>query len=260
MDPLVLQDKDIYRTLLVMFRVGAFFMGVPVFNHIAIPRMLRLWFIIMIAFLVVPSSVVDDVSLPTSSLQLACIILSECAIGFLMSFAVVTLFSAIQFAGHIIGVQMGLSVSEVFDPMSQGGMSTIGEFYYLVSILIYFLINGHHILVKTLVHSFEVVPLGGGIFHMDIQNFIIHLTVMVFVVAIKLAAPVIITLFIVNCVLGIIARTVPQMNVFIVGFPLTLGIGFIFIGISFPYFYGVLTKAFTGMEKNMVSIVNMIAR
>jgi len=249
---------DIYQVLLVMFRTGALLMTVPVFGHVSIPRVLRLWLIIILTVLIFPSGVTTGVDPPATVTNLAIVILSELAVGFLMGFATVIIFSAVQFAGHIIGLQMGLAVATVMDPMSAGQISIIGQFYYLFSLLIFLLINGHHMIVEALVKSFEMVPLGGAVFVPELGTFFIDLSFMVFVVGVKLAAPVIITLYIINAVLGIVARTVPQMNVFIVGFPLAIGVGLALIGLSFPFFYMLLNKVFLGLEPDLITIIRML--
>ena len=119
-------------------------------------------------------------------------------------------------------------------------------------------LDGHHFIIKALVHCYELIPLGGGAFHAGLGEYIINLTASIFIVALKIAAPVIITLFIVNVVMGIVARSVPQMNVFIVGFPLAIGIGFIMIRLSFPFFKGVLIDTFKVMEGNIINIMKLL--
>jgi len=258
MEPLGFTLNDIYRLLLLMFRTGALLMTVPVFGHVSIPRTLRVLFIILIAVMLFPSSFVTSIQPPPTMAHLTLVILSELGIGFLMGFTVVIIFSAVQFAGHIIGLQMGLAVANVIDPMSAGQISIIGQFYYLLSLLIFLVINGHHLVINALVRSFEIVPVGGAVFSAGLQGFFVDLSFMVFVVGIKLAAPVIITLYIINTVLGIVARTVPQMNVFIVGFPLAIGVGLAFIGLSFPFFYLLLNKVFGGLENDLATILGIL--
>jgi len=258
MDPFNFSLMDIYRLLLVMFRTGALVMTVPVFSHVSIPRVLRVWFVILLAMLIFPSSFMAKIEPPSTTFHLTIVIFSELAVGFLMGFTVILIFSAVQFAGHIIGLQMGLAVANVIDPMSATQISIIGQFYYLFSMLIFLLINGHHIMINALVRSFELVPMGAAVFGSGIGTFFIDLSFMVFVVGIKLAAPVIITLYIMNSILGIVARTVPQMNVFIVGFPLAIGVGLALIGLSFPFFYMLINKVFRGLEGDLVTIIYML--
>ncbi len=250
---------DLYRAFLVMFRTAALIMTVPVFGHVSIPKMLRVWLIILIAVLMLPVSSLAEIQPPPTMGHLLLVIASEIFIGFAMGFAVVLVFSAVQFAGHMIGVQMGLAVANVIDPMSSVQISVIGQMYYLVSLVLFLMINGHHMVISALVRSFEMIPVGGAIMTPGLQMLLIDLSYMVFVVGIKLAAPVVITLYILNALLGIIARTVPQMNVFIVGFPLGISVGLFMIAVSFPFFYMLLDRAFRGVEPTLSNILRVLS-
>jgi flagellar biosynthetic protein FliR len=258
MYPFEISQFDLYRALLLMFRTGAFLMTIPVFGHVAIPRIVRVWLILTMTVLMFPSATIAADRMPSTTLGLAVVIVGELAVGFLMGFAVITLFAAVQFAGHLIGLQMGLAVANIFDPMSAGEISVIGEFYYLLSLLVFILINGHHYALDALIRSFDLVPLGGAVFGQDIGRFLTNLTAMVFTLAIKLSAPVVITLLIVNVVLGILSRTVPQMNVFIVGFPLSIGVGLAVIGLSLPVFKLVIEKAIVGLQGDLYTVLRML--
>lgn len=250
---------DVYRLMLVMFRTGALIMTVPAFGHVAIPRMLRLFFIIIVSVLLFPSSFVSTIAIPPTMLQLTIVIISELAVGFVMGFTVILIFAAVQFAGHIVGLQMGLAVANVIDPMGAGQISIIAEFYYMLSLLMFLLVNGHHMVIYALVKCFEMVPVGGAVFGAGLETLFVRLTFMVFVIGIKLSAPVIVALYLTNLVLGIIARTVPQMNVFIVGFPLAIAVGFAMIGVSFPFFFALLNKVFRGLEGDFSTIIKILA-
>ena len=258
MYPFEISQFDLYRALLLMFRTGAFLMTIPVFAHVAIPRIVRVWLILTMTVLMFPSATIAADRMPSTTLGLTVVIVGELAVGFLMGFSVITLFAAVQFAGHLIGLQMGLAVANIFDPMSAGEISVIGEFYYLLSLLVFILINGHHYALDALIRSFDLVPLGGAVFGQDIGRFLTNLTAMVFTLAIKLSAPVVITLLIVNVVLGILSRTVPQMNVFIVGFPLSIGVGLAVIGISLPVFKLVIEKAIVGLQGDLYTVLRML--
>jgi len=119
-------------------------------------------------------------------------------------------FSAVQYAGQMVGMQMGLTIANTVDPMGAGEILIIGEFYYLVSILLFLLIDGHYYVIEALVRCFRIVPVSGGAISPGVGEYLITLTGMVFVLAVKLSAPVVITLFILNVILGIVARTVPR--------------------------------------------------
>ena len=250
---------DIYHLFLLMFRTGALVITVPVFGHVSIPHSLKILFIILISFLLLPSSFVADIEGPETMFHLVIVIFHELAVGFVMGFSVVLIFTAVQFAGHIVGLQMGLAVANIYDPMSSGQVSIIAQFYYMLSLLLFFLVNGHHMVIHALVRCFELVPVGGAVFNEGLQTYMIDLSYMMFVTGVKLVAPVIVTLYIINIVLGIVARTVPQMNVFIVGFPLSIGVGFAMIGVSFPFFYLLLTKVFRGIEHDFATVIRIFS-
>lgn len=258
MDPFEISQMELYRALLLMFRTGGFLMAIPVFSHASIPALLRIWLIVLLSAIIFPSATLAAAHLPATSLELAIVILSELAVGFLMGFTVVIIFSAVQFAGQLIGLQMGLAVANVFDPMTTGQISVIGEFYYLLSLLIFLLVNGHHYAIDALVRSVEQIPLGGAVFNPELSGFIIDLTATLFVLGIKLCTPVVITLLIVNAVLGILSRTVPQMNVFIVGFPLSIAVGLAMIGVSLPVFKIIIEKAILGLQEDWGTIIRLL--
>ena len=130
MYPLGITLDDVYKIMLIMFRTGALLSTVPIFWHTSIPRILRVWLIIMLAVMIFPSAALTDYQPPATLLHLAVVILSEAAIGFTIGFAVIILFAAVQFAGHFIGLKMGLAVANIMDPMSSGQVSVIGEFIF----------------------------------------------------------------------------------------------------------------------------------
>ena len=244
--------------MLVIFRTGALFLIVPIFGHITIPRLLRVWIIVLISFIIFPSIVSTGHEPPDNMMHLLTVILNEIFIGLIMGFGVIIFFSAVQYAGQLIGMQMGLAIANVWDPMGAGQISIIGEFYYLLSLLIFLLIDGHYIIIDALIKCFEMIPPGGGAFNQSLGDYIITLTGMVFTFAVKLAAPVIITLFIMNTILGIVARTVPQMNVFVVGFPLAIGVGFALIAFTLPVFKIVIEKVFLGLQIHIITLAQFL--
>lgn len=258
MDPFSISQMDLYRAMLLMFRTGAFLLTVPIFGHTSIPTILKIWFIVILSVILFPSSTLAVAHLPSNIVELTLVIISELGVGFLMGFAVVVLFSAVQFAGHIIGIQMGLAVASVIDPMNAGQLTVIGEFYYLFSILIFLLINGHHYVLDALIRSIESIPLGGAVFSPEFSGFLVNMTASMFVLGIKLSAPVVITLLIVNAVLGILSRTVPQMNIFIVGFPLSIAVGLAMIAISLPVFKILIEKAFINLRGEWMTIIHLL--
>lgn len=249
---------NMYHFLLVVFRAGGLLMSVPIFSHRSIPMILRIWIIFILGFILYPLTEFPQSSLPPTMVHFVFGIGIEIFVGLLMGYCVIVVFAAVQFAGHICGMQMGLAVANILDPMGAGQVSIIGEFYYFLSLLIFLLIDGHHFIIEALVKSYEFIPIGGAFMNPEIGEMLINMTGMLFIVAVKLAAPVLITLVILNSVMGILARTVPQMNIFILGYPLANGVGFAMIALTVPVFAVIVQKAMNEFQVQIATIIHML--
>ena len=147
------------------------------------------------------------------------------------------LFTGIQMAGQIVDIQAGFGLVNVVDPTSNTQVSILGQFYQVIALLFFLAIDGHHILIRAVGDSFALIPAGGFSWLTQanmagplLSDFFSRL----FIIAFQVAAPSIATLFLVNLTMGLLSRTIPQMNVFIVGLPLNvlIGLGFTFLSLS----------------------------
>ena len=182
----------------------------------------------------------------------------ELILGMLFGYTARLVFFAVQFTGEIIGIDIGFGVVNIIDPMSAEQISVIGTFKNLIAIVTFLAIDGHHVLLNALTRSFDMLPLGGIHLTPGLGEGIIDMTAAVFVMAVQMAAPVITALFLTSLALGIIARTVPQMNVFVVGFPLKIGIGVMMLMISLPLFQVVLIKLFADIGPNLSMLMTQM--
>ena len=157
-------------------------------------------------------------------------------IGLAMGFALRLVFTAVEMAGDLIGLQMGLGFAMFYDPGDVQHTPIVGQFMSLLATLTFLAINGHLLVISTLAESFRALPIGhaplqGGFFQALAQHGAI-----VFVAGLQLALPLIVTLLVVNLSLGVLTRAAPQLNIFAVGFPVTLAIGFAALVLTLPYF------------------------
>jgi flagellar biosynthetic protein FliR len=143
---------------------------------------------------------------------------------------------AAQGAGSVVGYQVGFAIANVLDPNTQTQTSIIGSFWFLLGSLIFLSLNGHHMIIQAFHDSYVLVPPGQVVLTDTAANTIIVHTAYLFVVALKIAAPVMVTLFLVDVSLGTIAKMMPNMNVFFVGFPVKVGVGLAVIALSLPAF------------------------
>jgi flagellar biosynthetic protein FliR len=243
------------KFLLILVRVGGIMSVSPVFGHRNIPAFVKIGFIGILSLILVPIVPATGLSVEGSLTSIFGLVAKELLAGLLIGFSSMVLFMGVQLAGQIMGFQVGFAIVEVFDPSSAQGMSIIGQFQFILALLIFLAIDGHHLLINAVVQSFSIVPLGQITFSPASAEIIIRICVDIFAVAVKIGAPVIVTLFLTDVALGIIARTVPQMNVFIVGFPLKIGAGLLILGASMPFFNYVLTKMIQGMDRDLLRLI-----
>jgi flagellar biosynthetic protein FliR len=165
----------------------------------------------------------------------------------------------VELAGEIIGTQMGFAIASVFDPMTERQICVIGEFQRVLLVLLFFAINGHHIILTAIYRSYEILPLGSMAVNPKASLEILRLGGQVFSIGVQLAAPAIIMLLLVHVALGVISRTVPQMNVFIIGFPVTIAIGVFMLAISMPAFISMLQTLVGHLFKDLIVVTRALA-
>jgi len=248
--------QEIQIFLLIFVRVAAMMAILPIFGDQAVPVMVRLglsFFIAVIIYPIVPKTVLVPQGVSEFIFQLSQTIFAGLFIGF---FGII-FFGAIQLAGEIAGFQMGFAIVSVLDPMSRIQMSIIAQFQNFMAILIFLLLDGHHLLIRGMVESFQTVPLLGATLNGNLGQILIQMTGQMFVVAVKISAPIFVTLLLTNVGLGIVARTLPQMNVFIVGFPLQIGLGLATLAISVPLFFYVFEKYFVWFSTDWIKMIRL---
>lgn len=245
--------------LLVLLRLSGFMFTVPIFGERYIPPQVKVVLSLLLALFFYPSAAPQSAQLIGRFLPYWGLLMKEVVWGFLIGFACRLLFIGVQFSGQIMGFQMGFGMVQVIDPQSGAQVSIIGKLQYLLAILIFLAMNGHHFLLQALASSFELLPLGRIEFAGVVGEKLVRMTGGVFLIAVKIAAPVMVSLLLTSVALGILARTVPQMNVFIVGFPLKIGIGMIVLASSLPVFYYLLSKVVGAMEQDVTELITLFA-
>ena len=244
--------------LLISFRAAGLFISAPIIGHRTIPPLIRAGLAIILAVILIP--VVSQTALPKieSLWLLGVFAAKEMLVGFIIGFFFSILFIGVQMAGNIVGYQIGLAIVNVLDPEAGAEVAIIGEFWFIIAALIFLAIDGHHAILSAFADSYKLVPIGVFEFAGSAWDFLIRFSAYAFVMAIKLAAPVIITLFLTEVALGVVARTAPQMNIFIVGLPLKIGIGFLIIATSLPVFRFIVEKSVGYLDSEVIRLLHHI--
>ncbi|MET1116516.1 MAG: flagellar biosynthetic protein FliR [Comamonas sp.] len=214
-------------------RVLALFTTAPMFSQRTIPMRAK----VGLAFLVAVCAQATLVGQPVVSInspQALGTLVQQIVVGLAIGFAVRLVFAALEIAGELIGLQMGLNFASFFDPASNAQISAISRFFMQIGTLMFIVINGHLLLLMAVVKSFESFPVDGNFMQSLAQMRIHEMGGAVFASAFWIALPMIAMLLFVNLALGIISRVAPQMNIYAVGFPVTLTVGLIGIVATLP--------------------------
>jgi flagellar biosynthetic protein FliR len=236
-------------------RILGLIMVAPVFGHSSVPRRVKIGLGVFIALIIAPTlPPMPDVGL--GSWQGLFILVQQLLIGMAMGFIMRIVFAAVEAAGEIVGLQMGLGFASFFDPQSAAQTLVISQFFNLLAALLFLAVNAHLLLLGILVESFRSLPISpqplsaAGFYSVATYGSV------VFSVGLQLALPLIAILLMTNLSLGILTRSAPQLNIFAIGFPITLGVGLIALDITLPYF----TPQFEHMFRNGLEATTTIIR
>lgn len=230
---------------LIFLRITAMLVMIPVFGDRTVPARVKTGLGFILAVVIYPFLKTEALPAFTSNfISMIIGMMGEVLIGIIIGFTARCIFAGVQAAGELIGFQMGFSMPSVLDPFSNVQISALAEFQYLLAMVVFLFVDGHHIFLNAIVESYRSIPPLGFSFSGPLMEMLFNYTREVFVIAVKVSAPIMAVMIFVNVGLGVIARTVPQINVFIVGFPLQIAVGFFFLGLSIPLFVNWLGAVF----------------
>ena len=233
MDILNVIDPVEFRTyMLVLIRLSIVTFMFPVFSSNVFPARLKLGFALVAALLFYSVVQIDLNRFPMSVPATGLLIIAEVMIGLTLGLCLRMSFGAVQLAGQVIGFQMGFAMINVVDPQTGSNVSIMDQLGYWVCVLIFLLLNGHHIMFLAVIDSFKLVPIGVFMMQDAMMAKMLELTSHLFFLAVKIGAPVIASLAFVSVGFGMMAKFSPQMNVMIVAFPLKIIAGLVLFGLT----------------------------
>ncbi|MCL5036820.1 MAG: flagellar biosynthetic protein FliR [Chloroflexi bacterium] len=222
--------------LLVFTRMVTIFVQAPVWGSHHMPTQILVGMAALISFIIFPQLQIPQELYHVTLPGLGLMVMGQALIGLVIGFVSFIVLGGAQFAGELLDIQMGLSVAAAFDPASHGAVNLIRRFKFYFTMIIYLIIGGHRQLIYIMGRSFDLIPLTNLNFPGGLIEFCIHLVGALFYMAIQIAAPVLAALFIVQVALGLLSRVAPQMNVFMLSFPLNIAIGVLLLMVSLPIF------------------------
>jgi flagellar biosynthetic protein FliR len=245
--------------LLVLLRVTGMLLAAPVLGHRSIPVPHRVGLSVLLALVLTP------VLGPASrhgfdALALAIAAAGEVLVGVTIGFVASLTVWAVQAAGELVGFQMGLGISTVYDPATGDQVTTFTRFIEVQALLLFLAVNGHHLAIQAVAGSFTRLAPGAVVAPAGIGAGVVVLGGKLFRSGLELAAPLVGVLFVINVVLALLARVAPQMNVFAVGAPLTIAAGLYGLVETFPYLFGVVGRLIGELGADLHTVFGGAAR
>lgn len=245
-----------YLFILLLIRFVGLFLITPIFSSRVIPNRVKLGLSFMMAIISMPL-LAGTHSMPASDYLILMEVLSELLVGLISGFIVLLTFTAIQLAGHFIDMRMGFAIVNVTDPIHGYTMPLMGQFKNILAILLFLAVNGHHILIRSIHHSFRIIPPGSASLNNKIFEIIFRYSADIFILALRIALPVFATLVIADVILGFLARTIPQLNIFVVGLPLKILVGFIILFVTINFSFMFIEELFSDTFKYISNILDL---
>jgi flagellar biosynthetic protein FliR len=216
----------VVRFALLLVRPGMVVMLAPGLGGRQAPAMVKIGVTVLLTLGLLPS-----VSVPTSigTTSLALVVLHEVAVGMALAFALQALIGGVELAGHLSSFQIGFSYGATIDPVSGVRSTVLVSLFGMLALLAFLGVNGHHALLRALVASYVGVPIGSGPVSDSLVGSVRELLAMVFTVGLRLAAPVLVVLFIVEVAIGFISRSAPSLNFMIIGYPIRIVAGLLVV-------------------------------
>lgn len=206
----------------------------PLYGNVSVPARVKIALGITLSLIVAPL-ISTPIGIDPMSVTGLLILIQQLVIGLAMGFAMRIAFAGIEMAGEISGMTMGFGFASFFDPQTRARSSAISQFLALIMIMVYLTTNLHLVVLATLVQSFDLLPISTNFIAPGGLLAVVNWGGRVFSAGVQLSLPIVAALLITNIALGVLTRAAPQLNIFGIGFPLTIGAGFIMLGVTLPY-------------------------
>ncbi len=254
---LTLTDVQVF--VLAWFRITGILLVGPLFGSLSVPANVKAVFGFVFAVIFFPLLPRTGIAVePNLALYFVWVLL-EMGVGMLIGFAASLIFTAVQFGGQIVDQELGLSLANIIDPISNEQISVVGQFKLFLATIVYLAIDGHHFLLQAVGQSFRAIPLLGlrlndaAVLH--VSDTMIR---QMFEMAVLIAAPAMVTLMLLTLAMAFMARTVPEMNIFVVGFSVRLIVGLGVLAFGIGAFVHLLAKGLRAHEHTVWDLVKML--
>lgn len=255
---LLLDQTNIVAFVLILIRVSVFVSIWPLFGQLGVPMPIKILFALLLTFIVLPIVHTTPLLEFKSSWYLVYLAFKESLCGILLGFLTRFFFYVVSMCGQLVGISMGLGSAQLLNPTIGVEGSSLEQFQVILASLIFLSINGHHLFLSGLIQSFDLIPIQlKGFNFLAFKSVVVSLEE-ILIASFKMAAPVIISVLLMNISIGIIGRAVPQINVLVTSWPINIFLGLIILIISMPLYLDEIQHVFYNMVNLLYGVIKTI--
>ncbi|HNR29957.1 MAG TPA: flagellar biosynthetic protein FliR [Candidatus Hydrogenedentes bacterium] len=244
--------------VLVLARFSGLIVSAPILGSANFPMPAKAGLSALAALVLTPVLGLPDAPLPDETFAFAAYGAGEFLIGLLLGFVMTLVFAAIQLAGQVIDLQTGFGMMNVFNPALETQFPIFGFFLFIIGVLYLLVINGHHLMIQALVATYDHVPVGGFVARPALLLDVAGLGQGIFVEGLMLAAPLAAAMLLAYVTMGLLGRVVPQIHLFVVGFPLTIATSLFLLALSIGVYLAALDGMFGRMFRNVDALIRAL--
>lgn len=253
---------NISETLLFfcgLVRVSAILVVFPIFSSNVVPPLVRILFAFCLSTALFPAikstSGIAATEYLNSNLLIAALVIKEALVGIVVGFMAKIIFESISFGFAYMGMQMGFGFSNLYDPNTEVASPVVSNFVMVIVSLLFIAMDGHHLMINAIAETFTVLPLGVATFTKKLSLYVFDVGTSVFIIAVRIAAPIAVVIFLMNLGFGLIARAIPQINVLLVSFTVNILVGILVLFLVMPQLGGHVDGFFQVMFQKMSGVL-----
>ncbi|MBC2582140.1 fused FliR family export protein/FlhB family type III secretion system protein [Clostridium sp. DJ247] len=233
--------------ILISIRMFCFFIVVPIFFPNGTPSAVKVGLTVIMAYIIIPSVDYSTINIVNNNITFIISCMNEVVAGLTLGFITNLCFMSVRIAGSLIDIQIGFSMMSMFNPSANSNTTLLENVLYWFSLVVFFIIDGHHMLIKALMESFNVIKIGNFLLSQNSINLILKAFIEFFGISLKIAIPIVLIIIITDLTMGLVARTVPQLNIMILGLPIKILIGIATFCFVLPTLLRVIENSFYGI-------------
>ena len=245
--------SQFFGFIIIFARISGLMISAPVLGDPNIPVQIKVLLTFILSLVFYPVVAAPGLGANPNAISVIVLMSAEVGVGVLIGFSARLLFTGAALAGEVIGFQMGLGVANVFDPTSNIQVSLIGQIKNIFTLLVFVVLDGHHIMIRALAMSYNHIGPGELTLSRGLLDHYMGLAGTIFLTGLRIGAPLIVAMMAANFSFGLIARSVPQVNVFVIGFPFTIALGLLLLAVGFPFFVEAVTTLHNQLEGVLLS-------